>query len=80
MTEDQDAERNVATWHGKMVVDRDGQKIGKLQDVYVDVETDEPQFAAAKEGFIARDPTLCAAGWDQGCGLRVGSVDGQRPS
>jgi hypothetical protein len=36
---------NVAEWHSKMLVDRNGEKIGKLQDVYVDVETDEPQFA-----------------------------------
>ena len=39
----EDAEWNVAEWHGKMLVDRDGERIGKLQDVYVDVENDEPQ-------------------------------------
>jgi uncharacterized protein YrrD len=48
------AQWNVAEWHGKMLVDRNGDKIGKLQDVYVDVETDEPQFATVKEGFIGR--------------------------
>jgi sporulation protein YlmC with PRC-barrel domain len=42
MTEHQDGEWNVAAWHGKMLVDRNGERIGKLQDVYVDVETDEP--------------------------------------
>jgi sporulation protein YlmC with PRC-barrel domain len=41
MTEHQgEARWNVAEWYGKMLVDRDGQKIGKLQDVYVDVEND----------------------------------------
>ncbi len=45
---------NVAEWHGKTLVDRNGEKIGKLQDVYVDVESDEPQFATVKEGFIGR--------------------------
>ena len=39
-----DAQWNVADWHGKMLVDRNGEKIGKLQDVYVDVETDIPQL------------------------------------
>jgi sporulation protein YlmC with PRC-barrel domain len=58
MTEHQDAEWNVAAWQGKMLVDRDGQKIGKLQDVYVDVETDEPQFATVKEGFSGRHLTF----------------------
>ncbi len=26
----QESEWNVADWHGKMIVDRDGEKIGKL--------------------------------------------------
>jgi sporulation protein YlmC with PRC-barrel domain len=63
MTEhEQDAEWNVAEWHGKTIVDRDGEKIGKLQDVYVDVETDEPQFATVKEGFIGRHLTFVPLG------------------
>jgi hypothetical protein len=49
---------NVTDWHGKMIVDRDGEKIGKLQDVYVDVETDEPQFGTVKEGFLDRHLTF----------------------
>jgi len=49
---------NVAEWHGKMLFDRDGEKVGKLQDVYVDVETDEPQFATVKEGLIGRHLTF----------------------
>jgi hypothetical protein len=58
---------NVAEWHGKMLVDRYGEKIGKLQDVYVDVETDEPQFATVKEGFIGRHLTFVPLG-----GIQVG--------
>src|SRR5947199_9192230 len=58
----QDAEWNVAEWHGKMLVDRDGGKIGKLQDVYADVEDDEAQFAAVKEGFIGRHLTFVPLG------------------
>jgi sporulation protein YlmC with PRC-barrel domain len=46
-TEDQ-ANWSAAQWHGKMLVDRAGDKIGKLEDVYVDVETDEPQFGTVK--------------------------------
>jgi len=59
MTEgQQDASWNVAEWHGKMLVDREGERIGKLQDVYVDVENDEPQFATVKEGLIGRHLTF----------------------
>ena len=71
MTEHQaPANWNVAEWHGKMLVDSDGQKIGKLQDVYVDVETDEPQFATVKEGFIGRHLTFVPLG-----GITVGPDD-----
>jgi len=58
---------NVADWHGKMLVDCVGEKIGKLQDVYVDVETDEPQFATVKEGLLDRHLTFVPVG-----GIKVG--------
>jgi sporulation protein YlmC with PRC-barrel domain len=63
----QDVEWNVAEWHGKLLIDLNGEKIGKLEDVYVDVETDEPQFATVKEGFIARHLTFVPLG-----GIKVG--------
>jgi len=63
MTEQhQAAAWNVSDWHGKMLVDCHGEKIGKLQDVYVDVETDEPQFATVKEGMIDRHLTFVPVG------------------
>jgi uncharacterized protein YrrD len=40
------------------LIDASGEKIGKLQDVYVDVETDEPMFGTVKEGFIGRHLTF----------------------
>jgi hypothetical protein len=58
---------NVADWHGQQIVDVDGEKIGKLEDVYVDVETDVPQFATVKEGFIGRHLTFVPLG-----GISVG--------
>ena len=75
MTEHQgEAQWNVAEWHGKMLVDRDGHKIGKLQDVYVDVENDEPQFGTIKEGFIGRHLTFVPLG-----GITVGPDELQVP-
>ena len=61
---------NVAEWHGKMLTDRNGEKIGKLQDVYVDVETDQPQFATVKEGLIGRHLTFVPLG-----GIQIGPDD-----
>lgn len=46
--------RSLAEWHGKELVDKDGERIGKLEDVYFDVETDEPQFGTVKEGLFGR--------------------------
>jgi hypothetical protein len=63
MSEDQDqAKWTAAEWHGKMLVDCNGEKIGKLQDVYVDVENDEPQFGTVKEGIIGRHLTFVPLG------------------
>jgi hypothetical protein len=52
------AQPNIAEWQGKDLLDTSGEKIGKLQDVYVDVETDEPMFGTVKEGFIGRHLTF----------------------
>ena len=66
----QDAEWNLAEWQGKLLVDLNGEKIGKLQDVYVDVENDEPQFGTVKEGFFNRHLTFVPLG-----GLQIGPDD-----
>ena len=48
----------ASDWLGKVIVDRDGDRVGKLHDVYVDVETDVPQFGTVKEGFLDRHLTF----------------------
>jgi sporulation protein YlmC with PRC-barrel domain len=62
-----DSAFNVADWQGKALLDVNGEKIGKLEDVYVDVETDVPQFATVKEGFVGRHLTFVPLG-----GITVG--------
>src|SRR6204780_3584631 len=61
---------NVADWQGKMLIDSNGEKIGKLQDIYLDVETDVPQFATVKEGIIGRHLTFVPLG-----GIQIGPDD-----
>ena len=70
MTEDQRPTITTRRVDGSMLIDRDGEKIGKLQDVYVDVENDQPQFATVKEGFIGRHLTFVPLG-----GITVGPDD-----
>ena len=68
MTDDPgQAQWNVADWHGKMLIDCNGERIGKLQDIYVDVENDVPQFATVKEGVFDRHLTFVPLG-----GIQVG--------
>jgi sporulation protein YlmC with PRC-barrel domain len=62
--------RNLAEWRGKYLLDPDGDKIGKLEDVYVDVETDEPMFGTVKEGLFVRHLTFVPLG-----GVTVGPDD-----
>lgn len=49
---------NINDWRGKGIVDRDGDKIGKLEEVYVDTETDEAMFGTVKEGVLGRHLTF----------------------
>ena len=50
--------RDLGEWRGRDLIDRDGKRIGKLEDVYFDVESDEPQFGTVKEGWIGRHLTF----------------------
>ena len=49
---------NIRDWRGKDIADADGAKIGKLEDVYIDTETDDPMFGSVKEGLIAKHLTF----------------------
>jgi hypothetical protein len=71
MTEQEEqATWSVADWQGKVLVDCNGEKIGKLEGVYVDIETDEPQFGTVKEGLIGRHLTFVPLG-----GIQIGPDD-----
>jgi len=48
----------VDEWYGQMLVDCEGEKIGKLRDVYVDSESGEPRFASVRGGFVNRRLTF----------------------
>jgi uncharacterized protein (TIGR02271 family) len=43
---------DVYEWRGRTVVDRDGEKIGKLDEIYLDRETDEPEWALVNTGLF----------------------------
>jgi sporulation protein YlmC with PRC-barrel domain len=49
---------DLSAWRGRDLLDRNGERIGTLEDVYFDIETDEPQFGTVKEGFLDRHITF----------------------
>jgi hypothetical protein len=49
---------NIGDWRGQDVVDPNGDKLGKLEDIYYDGETDEPAFAAVKTGLVSKSLSL----------------------
>lgn len=58
---------DVKQWRGQEVLDSAGEKLGKLEEVYYDTETDAPAFGAVKSGVVGKHITLvplagCVAG------------------
>ncbi len=49
---------SILEWRGEDVVDPDGEKIGKLEDVYFDAASDEPVFALVSTGMLGRTLTF----------------------
>jgi hypothetical protein len=42
----------VLDWRGRTVVDRDGRKVGVLDEIYLDEDTNEPAWGAVKMGTL----------------------------
>jgi hypothetical protein len=51
---------DLKEWTGQDVLDIQGEKLGKLEEVLYDTETDIPAFAAIKSGTFAKHLTLVA--------------------
>lgn len=49
---------DVKAWSGQDVLDPQGEKLGKLEEVFYDTETDTPAFAAIKSGTFGKHLTL----------------------
>ena len=48
----------VLGWRDREVLDRDGQKVGKLRDLFLDSQTDRPEWAGVSTGFLGRKRVL----------------------
>lgn len=48
----------VLGWRDRDVLDRDGQKVGKLRDLFLDSQTDRPEWAGVSTGLLGRKTAL----------------------
>ena len=61
-------------WRGRTVVDSDGDKIGKLDEIYLDQETGQPEWALVNTGLFGSKSTFIplAGASPQGEDVQVG--------
>jgi sporulation protein YlmC with PRC-barrel domain len=58
MEADMQTLQDVQTWRGKKMVDADGDKVGTVEDIFLDRHTGEPAWAAVKTGLFGHKHTL----------------------
>jgi uncharacterized protein (TIGR02271 family) len=49
---------DVLSWRGLNMVDADGDKIGKIDEIYLDAETEEPEWAVVTTGLFGTKQTF----------------------
>jgi len=49
---------DVLSWRGQDMVDNDGDKIGKIDEIYLDQETNEPEWAVVTTGLFGTKQTF----------------------
>jgi hypothetical protein len=54
--------RDPLTFEGKTLVDRDGEKIGRIDDLFVDHQTGEPEWLLVDTGLFGRDTIVPVGG------------------
>src|SRR4029453_14086472 len=42
----------VQAWRGRTLLDRDGDRVGSIQEIYLDAQTDEPEWALVHTGLF----------------------------
>jgi uncharacterized protein (TIGR02271 family) len=45
-------------WHGRDLVDRQGDKVGTIEELYLDQQTEQPEWAAVRTGLFGKKLTF----------------------
>jgi hypothetical protein len=48
----------VLSWRGRTIVDESGEKIGTFEEIYLDTQTEKPEWAGVKAGLFGRNLLL----------------------
>ncbi|HEX2186060.1 MAG TPA: PRC-barrel domain-containing protein, partial [Chloroflexota bacterium] len=48
----------VRSWQGRTMVDRDGDKLGTIESIYVDDQTGQPEWALVNTGLFGTKSTF----------------------
>jgi uncharacterized protein (TIGR02271 family) len=64
---------DVLSWRGQDLVDNNGDKIGTIEEIYLDAETNEPEWAVVKTGLFGNKQSFVPIGdaSPAGDGVRV---------
>src|SRR3954447_12441339 len=64
---------DVLSWRGQTMVDNDGDKIGTIDEIYLDAETNEPEWAVVSTGLFGNKQSFVPLGDANasGDGIRV---------
>jgi uncharacterized protein (TIGR02271 family) len=64
---------DVLNWRGQNLVDNDGDKIGKIDDIYLDQDTNDPEWAIVTTGLFGTKQTFVpiSEATSTGDGVRV---------
>jgi uncharacterized protein (TIGR02271 family) len=49
---------DILSWRGRQLVDRDGDKVGKIDEVYLDTTTNRPEWALVNTGLFGTKSTF----------------------
>jgi uncharacterized protein (TIGR02271 family) len=50
--------KEILSWRGQQLHDRDGEKVGKIEEIYLDAETEQPEWALVNTGLFGSKSTF----------------------
>jgi uncharacterized protein (TIGR02271 family) len=58
MTRPTDTNQVTSDWQGQTIIDRDGDKVGSISDLYADTQTGQPEWALVHTGLFGAKATF----------------------